>query len=132
AEGDRRGVGTLAAVSLHPGGDVHRRHRSGVDAGEALAPGTRHCSNMHQLYRPTLGRGGYDRTVVTLSRDDARTRLVDADHGVLSTLHPERGVDAVPCVFAVDTDDFIGVPVDRVKPKRSQRLQRASNLEADP
>jgi hypothetical protein len=32
----------------------------------------------------------------------------------------------------VDDDDFVGVPVDRVKPKSSTRLRRTENLEADP
>ncbi len=66
-----------------------------------------------------------------LTPEEARSRLEAADHGVLSTVHPDRGVDAVPCVFALD-GDVVGVPIDRLKPKRSQRLQRATNLEADP
>lgn len=66
-----------------------------------------------------------------LSPEDARARLVSADHGVLSTLHPERGVDAVPCAFAVD-GDLLGFGVDRVKPKDSTRLRRSRNLERDP
>ena len=43
----------------------------------------------------------------------------------------ERGVDAVPVVYAVD-GGYVGVPIDRVKPKVSSRLQRERNLEADP
>jgi PPOX class probable F420-dependent enzyme len=66
-----------------------------------------------------------------LDEDDARARLAAHDHGVLCTVHAERGVDAVPVVFAVD-GDFVGVPIDRVKPKASLRLQRERNLEADP
>jgi PPOX class probable F420-dependent enzyme len=66
-----------------------------------------------------------------LDEDDARARLAAYAHGVLCTVHPERGVDAVPCVYAVD-DDFVGIPVDKVKPKASTRLQRERNLEADP
>lgn len=87
----------------------------------------------------------------------AFARLVAHDHGVLCTLHPDRGVDAVPVVYAVagqgpDAQDsaganvnegvvesasvpglgVVGVPVDRVKPKASLRLQRERNLEADP
>lgn len=54
------------------------------------------------------------------------------DHGVLCTLHPDRGVDAVPVVYAVDADGYVGVPVDRVKPKGGSRLQRERNLESDP
>src|SRR5580765_8136598 len=67
-----------------------------------------------------------------LAGDEARARLEAHDHGVLCTLHTERGVDAVPVVYAVDDDGYVGVPVDRVKPKASSRLQRERNLEADP
>jgi hypothetical protein len=67
-----------------------------------------------------------------LSDDEARARLTAHDHAVLCTLHPERGVDAVPCAYAVEPDGFVGVPVDLVKPKASLRLQRERNLEADP
>lgn len=63
--------------------------------------------------------------------DDARDRLLAADHGVLATVHAERGVDVVPVCFAVE-GDLVAVPVDRVKPKRSTDLQRARNLAADP
>lgn len=37
----------------------------------------------------------------------------------------------MPVVFAVE-GGHVGVPVDRVKPKTSTRLQRQRNLEADP
>ncbi len=67
-----------------------------------------------------------------LSDNEARARLAAHDHGILCTVHPERGVDAVPVVYAVDGDGYLGVPVDRVKPKASLRLQRERNLEADP
>ena len=67
-----------------------------------------------------------------LSEDEARARLAVGDHGILCTVHPERGVDAVPVAFAVDEDGYVAVPVDRVKPKSSMRLQRERNLEADP
>lgn len=67
-----------------------------------------------------------------LSAAEARARLASHDHGVLCTVHAERGVDAVPVVYALDDDGYVGVPVDRVKPKASSRLQRARNLEADP
>lgn len=66
-----------------------------------------------------------------LTADVARARLVAHDHAVLCTVHPERGVDAVPCVYAVDADGFVAVPVDRVKPKSSTTLQRETNLRAD-
>ncbi|MFM2073398.1 MAG: hypothetical protein RLZZ623_3662 [Actinomycetota bacterium] len=67
-----------------------------------------------------------------LTADDARNRLAAHDHGILCTVHPVRGVDAVPVAFAVDDDGFVAVPVDLVKPKESMRLQRERNLEADP
>ena len=67
-----------------------------------------------------------------LTDDEALARLAAHDHGVLCTVHPERGVDAVPVAYAVDEDGFVGVPIDRVKPKVSVRLQRERNLEADP
>jgi PPOX class probable F420-dependent enzyme len=66
-----------------------------------------------------------------LAEHEARARLAAHDHGTLCTVHAERGVDAVPVVYAVD-DDLVGVPVDTVKPKASSRLQRERNLEADP
>jgi hypothetical protein len=34
-------------------------------------------------------------------------------------------------VYVVDEDDYVGVPVDRIKPKSSSRLQRERNLQAD-
>ena len=67
-----------------------------------------------------------------LDDDEARARLSALDHGVLCTVHPARGVDAVPVVYMLDADGFVGVPIDRVKPKSSTRLQRERNLEADP
>ena len=67
-----------------------------------------------------------------LAEDEARARLAAHDHGILCTVHAERGVDAVPVAYVVDADGYVGVPVDRVKPKASLRLQRERNLEADP
>ncbi len=67
-----------------------------------------------------------------LDEGEARARLAAFDHGVLCTVHAERGVDAVPVAYAVDEDGFVGVPVDHVKPKASSWLQRERNLEADP
>lgn len=66
-----------------------------------------------------------------LTQAQARERLIAHDHAVLATVHPVRGVDAVPVVYAVD-DDHVGIPIDRVKPKESTRLQREKNLIADP
>ena len=67
-----------------------------------------------------------------LSATEAWARLAAHDHGVLCTVHAQRGVDAVPVVYVVDEDGFVAVPVDRVKAKSSTRLQRERNLEADP
>ena len=75
---------------------------------------------------------GYRSPAMRLAENEARARLATLDHGVLCTVHAERGVDAVPVAYAVDDDGFVGVPVDRVKPKVSSRLQRERNLEADP
>ncbi|MFN8098678.1 MAG: pyridoxamine 5'-phosphate oxidase family protein [Dermatophilaceae bacterium] len=66
-----------------------------------------------------------------LGEADARRRLAAYDHGVLATVHPVRGVDAVPVAYAVD-GDLVGIPVDTVKPKTSGPLQRERNLAADP
>ncbi len=66
-----------------------------------------------------------------LTEEAAMTLLAAHDHGVLCTLHADRGIDAVPVVYVKDADSYVGVPVDRVKPKSSLRLQRERNLEAD-
>jgi hypothetical protein len=67
-----------------------------------------------------------------LSVDEARARLAAQVHGVCCTVHEERGPDPVPVVYALDDDGFVGIPIDRVKPKASSRLQRERNLETDP
>src|SRR3954467_6069168 len=67
-----------------------------------------------------------------LSEETARTRLGEQVHGVLCTLHPERGPDPQPVVYAVSDDGHVGIPIDTVKPKTSSRLQREANLAADP
>jgi hypothetical protein len=67
-----------------------------------------------------------------LDPDDALARLAAHDHGILCTLHAERGVDAVPVAYAIDEYGYVGVPIDKVKPKASARLQRRRNLENDP
>ena len=66
-----------------------------------------------------------------LSPGEAWSLLRASDHGVLATVHPERGVDAVPVVFAVDGERVL-LPVDTVKPKSTTRLQRLANLANDP
>lgn len=67
-----------------------------------------------------------------LTLEDARARLAANVHGVLCTLHPERGPDPQPVVYAVSDDGHLGMPVDSVKPKSSTRLRREDNLDSDP
>jgi hypothetical protein len=69
---------------------------------------------------------------VRLSSEQASARLAAHVHGVLATLHPRRGPDPQPVVYAVSEDGHVGVPIDKVKPKASSRLQREDNLDADP
>jgi hypothetical protein len=66
-----------------------------------------------------------------LSEADALDRAAGADHGILATVHPARGADAVPACFVIE-GEVIAIPIDRIKPKRSTTLQRTRNLEADP
>ncbi|MGO9342124.1 MAG: pyridoxamine 5'-phosphate oxidase family protein [Acidimicrobiales bacterium] len=58
-------------------------------------------------------------------------RLGSTGHGVLATVHPKRGVDVVPVVFALDGRRIV-IPIDTIKQKRSTDLQRSKNLRADP
>lgn len=67
-----------------------------------------------------------------LNEETARSRLGEHVHGVFCTLHPRRGPDPQPVIYAVTDDGYVGVPIDRVKPKASSRLQREDNLAADP
>jgi hypothetical protein len=67
-----------------------------------------------------------------MNADEARALLSVHIHGVLCTLHPERGPDPQPVVYAMTDDDHVGVPIDRVKPKASTHLKREDNLAADP
>lgn len=67
-----------------------------------------------------------------LHDDDAWQRVRTARHGVLGTVHPERGVDLVPVVYAVSAERQLFVPVDTVKPKGAGRLRRLENVELDP
>lgn len=67
-----------------------------------------------------------------LNEEAARSRLSEQVHGVFCTLHPTRGPAPQPVVYAVSDDGHVGVPIDKVKPKASSRLQREDNLEADP
>lgn len=67
-----------------------------------------------------------------LTLAQAHARLAANVHGVLCTLHPQRGPDPQPVVYAVSEDGHLGVPIDSVKPKSSTRLRREINLAADP
>ena len=66
-----------------------------------------------------------------LDRDEAMRRAAAADHGVLATLHASRGADLVPACFAI-AGDWLAIPIDSLKPKRSTALGRIRNLERDP
>jgi PPOX class probable F420-dependent enzyme len=71
---------------------------------------------------------------VRLDEDECWRRVREADHGVLATVHAERGVDLVPVVFAVEEHaegPRLLVPVDAVKAKSGARLQRLVNVERD-
>ena len=67
---------------------------------------------------------------MTLDEEECWARLYQSRHGVLATVHPERGVDAVPAVYAI-AGGRIGIPIDTVKPKRHLRLGRLANLSRD-
>jgi PPOX class probable F420-dependent enzyme len=69
---------------------------------------------------------------VRLDEDECWTRLIRSEKGVLGTVHPQRGVDLVPVVFAATADRRVVIPIDTVKPKATTRLQRVVNLERDP
>ena len=68
---------------------------------------------------------------MNLAAARCRQLLEGSEHGTLATMHPDRGVDAVPACFVVSGDD-LAIPVDLVKPKSSVRLTRIDNLDADP
>jgi PPOX class probable F420-dependent enzyme len=68
---------------------------------------------------------------VLLDPNDCWERLERTRHATFATVHPTRGVDVVPAVFAITEDRRIVIPVDTVKPKRTTALQRLDNLRAD-
>ena len=72
-----------------------------------------------------------DSGIMKITSDEALRRVALHDHGVLSTLHPERGIDSVPVVYAIDASGFVGIPIDTVKPKATTSLQREKNLVTD-
>ncbi len=67
-----------------------------------------------------------------MTKSEAWEHVSEARHGVLGTLHPDRGVDLVPVVYAIDDDHTILIPVDTVKAKTSIRLQRLENIRNNP
>jgi PPOX class probable F420-dependent enzyme len=69
--------------------------------------------------------------MANLTDQQSWQRLDAATHGALSTIHPQRGVDSVPVVFAIEAPDLF-VPVDRIKAKSGRRLQRLANIDIDP
>jgi len=69
--------------------------------------------------------------IADLTDQQSWQRIDAASHGVLSTIHPRRGVDAVSVVFATEAPDLF-IPVDGVKAKSGRRLQRLANIDADP
>jgi PPOX class probable F420-dependent enzyme len=69
--------------------------------------------------------------VPRLDETECRRRLADVGHLILGTVHPDRGVDLVPVVAAID-GDVVWIPIDTVKPKGPTRLQRLVNIERDP
>ena len=66
-----------------------------------------------------------------LDREEALRRAAEAEHGVLATLNRTGAADLVPACFAI-VGEWLAVPIDAVKPKRSTALGRTRNLERDP
>lgn len=62
---------------------------------------------------------------------DAVRRLTECRSAVLGTVDRDRGVHLVPVVYTMVGDARIVIAVDS-KPKRSRRLRRLANIEADP
>ena len=66
-----------------------------------------------------------------LAEDEATGPAAAHDHGVRARCTPSGA--STPCRSPTWwTTSYVGVPIDRVKPKASSRLQRERNLEADP
>ena len=74
--------------------------------------------------------GSYDRDVPALADDEARRRLAAARRGQLATASPGGVPHVVPITFAA-VDGTLYSAVDS-KPKRSTRLRRLANIEANP
>lgn len=64
-------------------------------------------------------------------QDDHADRLASSVSGVLGTVDPERGIHLVPVTFTLVAPDRVVIAVDS-KPKRTRRLRRLANIEADP
>lgn len=88
--------------------------------------------NRNQVAGPTPRARALYRWEMRLSPQEGHARLAAHVHGVLCTLHPERGPDPQPVMYALSDDGFIGIPIDSVKPKSSTHLRREDNLAADP
>jgi PPOX class probable F420-dependent enzyme len=69
--------------------------------------------------------------LAVLDPTECWARVQAARHGILATVHADRGVDAVPVVYAV-VGGRVVVPVDTVKPKRHLQLGRLANLAQEP
>jgi PPOX class probable F420-dependent enzyme len=61
---------------------------------------------------------------------EIRRRLQEGRVARLGTVSPNGGPHLVPCVFVVEADTSY-TPIDH-KPKRTRRLQRLKNIEANP
>lgn len=68
--------------------------------------------------------------MASLSESEAWARFVAAPVAILATIDPGGRPQQVPIVFAV-VDRVVVTAVDQ-KPKRSPRLARLANIEADP
>ncbi len=66
-----------------------------------------------------------------LGPDESARRLAEADHAVLGTLGEVETIHLVPVCFVV-ADGVVAVPIDRVKPKGTSRLQRETDLDLHP
>ncbi len=61
----------------------------------------------------------------------ARRRADAARFGVLATVDETTGTHTVPVVFAIK-GDWLVIPIDTVKDKKSLRLRRVRNLKTEP
>ncbi len=66
-----------------------------------------------------------------MDTSEAWRRVHNSPSGVLGTIDKEHGVHLVPVVYSVVGDSGVLIAVDS-KPKRSRRLRRLANIEADP